>query len=363
MKILYVTTISNTLDFFPRHIEYLVSNENLVDVACNIIKPVNNRIRELGCNIHNIPFQRTPFSVDNYKAYRLLKKLIEEESYDIVHTHTPVASAIVRLACMKINTRVIYTAHGFHFHKGSSVLNWLLYYPVEKMLSRFTDSLITINNEDFARASNSFDAKNVRLIHGVGIDAKNNSKLVVDIEKKRKELGIPRDAKLFISVGELNINKNHRVVINAVSRISNENIHYVICGVGSEKSNLLKLAQNLGVSEKVHLLGYRNDILEIMKASDALIHPSSREGLPVSIMEALSVGLPVIASKIRGNADLIQDNINGWLVDNNNIDEFVYRITDIVNGGSFDKNKIYHSVTKFDFSEIIPHIYDVYNSY
>ena len=171
MKILYVTTISNTMGFFTSHINMLLDKGHTVDMACNLVKPINSQLIERGCKIYQMDFSRTPLNRTNYKAYKDLKKLILEEKYDLVHTHTPVASAITRLVCKNIKgTKVFYTAHGFHFHKGAPIKNWLIYYPLEKWLAKYTDTLITINKEDYERAKSKFKAKRVEYIPGVGLD-------------------------------------------------------------------------------------------------------------------------------------------------------------------------------------------------
>lgn len=321
LKILYVTTISNTMDFFLAHIDMLLGQGHTVDLACNIVKPVNPYLIERGCRVFNLGFSRTPLRMKNYVAYKRLKKLILEENYDIVHTHTPVASAIVRLACKNLNDiKVLYTAHGFHFYKGAPIKNWLIYYPIEKWLSRYTDVLITINKEDYQRAKKFFEAGRVEYIPGVGIDVNKFANVTVGKTAKRNELDLPEDAFVVLSVGELNKNKNHEVIIKAIAKLNNPNIYYVICGQGSLEGYLKELANNIGIDDKVKLLGYRGDIPEILKVVDVFAFPSRREGLPVALMEAIASGLPCIASKIRGNIDLFEQ-WNQGLFHPTNVDE------------------------------------------
>lgn len=329
MKILYITTISDTMGFFPDHIKMLLGQGHTVDLACNIVNPVKQEIINMGCKIHQIPFQRFPLRKDNLIAYKMLKEIIIDEGYDLVHTHTPIASAITRLACKNIKKiKVLYTAHGFHFYKGAPIKNWIIYYPIEKWLSKYTDTLITINKEDYERAKNDFKAKRVEYIPGVGLDIDKFTNVVVDKAGKRQELGLPEDAFVILSVGELNKNKNHEVVIRAIAKLNNPNIHYVICGKGSLESYLKKLSTELGIGENLHLLGYREDIPEICKISDVFAFPSFREGLPVSVMEAMASGLPVICSQIRGNTDLI-DTMGGGLFNPHSIDSCKKSILEI----------------------------------
>ena len=321
MKILYVTTISNTVNaFLIPHIKMLIDEGHHVDVAFNIEQEVKSEINEMGCKVHVLPFQRSPLKKDNILAYKMLKSIIISEEYALVHTHTPVASAIVRLACRELfDVRVFYTAHGFHFFNGAPILNWLLYYPIEKWLSRYTDTIITINNEDYIRAQRKLKANRVEYIPGVGIDVGKLTTLSIDKESIRNKLGLSIDDFVVLSVGELNKNKNHEVIIKAIANIDNKDIHYIICGQGKLHNYLIELSKGLGVENQVHLLGYRNDITDICKMSDVFAFPSYREGLSVALMEAMANGLPIICSNIRGNSDLVKEGKGGLLVKSNNI--------------------------------------------
>lgn len=269
---------------------------------------------------YDVKFARFPFSKTNIKAYKQLKKLIQENNYDIIHCHTPVAGVLTRLAARKNkNTTVIYTAHGFHFFKGAPLLNWLIYYPVERFCARFTDKLITINKEDYERAKQFKLRKNgkVYYVPGVGINLEKIQNLKVNVKQKKKELVISEDIPVLLSVGELIKRKNHKTVLKALSQIKDKNFIYLICGRGVLKEYLHNLTKQLGLESKVKFLGFRKDIAEICKTVDLFIFPSYQEGLPVALMEAMACELPVIASNVRGNRDLIAkenlfepDNIN-----------------------------------------------------
>ena len=318
MRILYVTTIGATMGFFKSLINELIAEGHIVDIACNEMESaVPNCYREWGCTIHQINCSRSPLKADNVKAISELSRIVKDNNYDIVHCHTPIASMCTRLACRKIRKlglKVIYTAHGFHFYKGAPLKNWLLYYPVEKICSYFTDTLITINKEDYDLAKRTMKSKKIEYVPGVGIDVDRFRNVVVDRKAKRQELEIPEDTFLLISVGELNENKNHEVVVKAVGELKDKNIHYAIAGAGHLKEHLLKVAEGVGVQERIHLLGFRSDVNELYKVADLCCFPSKREGLPVALMEAIASGISCLASQIRGNVDLI-NHINGNLFD------------------------------------------------
>lgn len=307
MKILYVTTIGLTMTFFKDLVKELIDKGNTVDIACNEdIRPVEQCYHEWGCIVHQIDCTRSPFNTGNIKAVKQLRKIAVDGRYDIVHCHTPIAGACTRLAMRplrKNGLEVIYTAHGFHFYKGAPFLNWLIYYPVEKICAHFTDALFTINHEDYDFAKKKIKVKQIEYVPGVGVDIDKFKNIVVDKSAKRKELGIPEDAYLMLSVGELNENKNHQLVIRALAEINDSGVHYAVAGVGPLKEYLLNLAKELGVADRVHLLGYINDIPEIYKIADLNAFPSLREGLGLAAIEGLSAGLPVVCLDNRGTRE------------------------------------------------------------
>jgi len=323
--------------FMMPNINALIDMGVSVHVACNFnegntcptyeIDVLKEELTKLKVHCYQIDFSRKIIQIaDNLKAYKQTKSLMKKHNFDVVHCHSPIGGVCGRLAGKATNTKVIYTAHGFHFYKGAPLLNWLLYYPIEKWLARYTDVLITLNKEDYYRAQKSFRAGKVAYIPGVGIDIKKLSEVDVDKDLKRKELGVPKDSFILLSVGELNKNKNHEVVIRALAQMKNLNIYYIICGQGSLANYLIKLSKDLGIDEQVHLLGYREDVYEICRVSDLFVFPSFREGLSVALMEAMGCGLPVICSNIRGNKDLIEDGKGGYLFEPDNMKELISKI-------------------------------------
>lgn len=369
MKILYVTTVSGTMDFFPEHVKMLLQEGHSVEIATSCsLKPINPMYNELGCKVYDIPFSRSPFSKDNLKAYKMLKCLVETEHYDIVHTHTPNASMIARIACRSVRkkgTKVIYTAHGFHFFKGAPLKNWLMYYPVEKFCARYTDVLITINTEDFELAQKKIRAKKVCYVPGVGVDLEVIKSIQADRNEVRKSMGVPEDCLLLLSIGELNINKNHQIVLRALAKINNKNIHYVIAGVGNQKENLLNLAKELGLENQFHLLGYRTDALKLYQGADVFVFPSFREGLSVSMMEAMASGLPIACSKIRGNVDLVENGVGGYNFIPSDVDVLTQQISFFVDEPytRTDMGKAnLVAVQKFSLQNVLKNMKEIYES-
>ena len=334
MKILYITTIGCTMVFFKDFISKLIEEGHTVDIACNDRESkVDELYNEIGCNIYTIDSSRSPIDKGNIRAIKQIEKIVKENEYDIVHCHTPIAAACTRIACKgfrKKGLKVIYTAHGFHFFKGCPFINKLIFYPIEKICSYFTDVLININKEDFELAKKKFKAKKIEYVAGVGIDVAKFRDTCVDVSAKRVEIGVPEDAYIVISVGELNLNKNHKTVINAISEMQNDKIHYVVAGEGPLKEELNAFAYEKGIADKVHLLGRRNDVAELFKCSDVFVHPSFREGLPVAVMEAMASGLACVVSNIRGSRDLIVHGKGGIIVTDNCSDCYKAAISEII---------------------------------
>ncbi|MBR6533777.1 MAG: glycosyltransferase family 4 protein [Clostridia bacterium] len=367
MKILYVTTIGCTMNFFKNLINELIDAGHTVDIATNTTdSPVDECYSEWGCKIYPISCTRSPLNKSTLKAVKEIEQIVSQNHYDIVHCHTPIAAMCTRLACKKFRKnggKVFYTAHGFHFYKGAPFKNWLLYYPIEKICSYFTDTLITINKEDFNFAKNHLNAKSTQYVAGVGIDVKRFSDVQISKAEKRKELGIPENAILLASVGELNKNKNHQVILRAMAQLKNNNLYYIIAGKGKNADNLLSLAKKLGLENNFNLLGERTDIPEIYKASDICCFPSIREGLPVAVMEAMAAGLPIVSGDNRGSRDLCENGINGFLCSPFDAQEFTKAIHTITNDMELFENISNNNsliAQKFDYSIINKSMLDFY---
>lgn len=278
---------------------------------------------------YNITIQRSPFKSKNLQAYNQLKSIINQNEYQIIHCHTPMGGVLARLAARaarKRGTKVIYTAHGFHFCKGAPLLNWLMYYPIERFLAPLTDCLITINDEDFQLAkTHRFKAGLIRHVHGVGVNS-NIYTPVDSIQKNvlRHTLGYKPNDFIMFYAAEFNQNKNQQLLIQSLARVKSDIPHakLLLAGDGVLFEECQKLAASLGIEKMVDFLGYRHDIEFLLKMSDIAVASSLREGLPVNIMEAMSCGLPILATVNRGHKELVQNNLNGWLIDSTNIDEF-----------------------------------------
>lgn len=352
-RALIITTVSGFVPQFEmNNVRILQDLGYEVHYAANYHMPVytdnNERLEGTGIIQHQIDFVRSPYNIGkNIKALKQLVSLMRSIKFHLVHCHTPMGGVLGRIAAHKTNTKpVIYTAHGFHFYKGAPVWNWLFFYPVERGLAHWTDCLITINEEDYKRAK-QFKVKNsVRYIPGIGINIEKYKNISLDNEKKRQEIGVPNKAFLLISVGELTKRKNHFVIIKTLKRYRNPNTYYVICGTGKLYQKLENYIKRNNLQKNIILLGYRTDILELLNCSDCFIFPSLQEGLPVSVLEAMSQGLPIIASDIRGNKDLLTLYKGGYLVKRNNSKEYS-KILDKISLKKYDREKILNLNRRF----------------
>lgn len=282
---------------------------------------------------YNIPIQRSPFQTKNIAAFQELKNVINKNDYNIIHCHTPMGGVLTRLAAKqarKRGTKVFYTAHGFHFCKGSPVMNWLLYYPIERELARHTDCLITINEEDYNLAiSHRFRASEIEHVHGVGVDTSLFKPIDKEDRCKRRErFGYKEDDFLMFYAAEFNKNKNQQFLIKALAKIKDSipNARLLLAGEGLLQDSCKKLTSELGVKHMVDFLGYRNDIVNILPMCDIAVASSLREGLPVNIMEAMACGLPVVATENRGHNELVVNQYNGWTISPENTNDMAGKI-------------------------------------
>lgn len=327
-KALVTASVASMIDLFNMdNIHTLQELDYEVHVASNFafgsitsqdrVEVFRQELETAGIFVHHVPIPRSIFDIKNiWSSYKQMRQLCEQEQYDIVHTQSPIGGVVARLAAKKLRkkgTTVIYTAHGFHFFSGAAKKNWILFYPIEKYLSRHTDVLITINQEDTNRAER-FHAKKVCYVPGIGIDIEKFQQQPDSRTKLREDLGISENDFVLMSVGQLSKRKNQETIIRAMAQIPDKNVKYLIVGLGELEEADHKLSEDLGVRERVIFAGYRSDVNELLHAADCFVFPSLQEGLPVSLMEAMAAGVPVICSRIRGNTDLVTDGMEGVLV-------------------------------------------------
>ena len=285
---------------------------------------------------YDIPFERSPFMPQNVECYKKLKDVIDQGDFQIIHCHTPVGGVLGRLAARtarKKGARVLYTAHGFHFYQGAPLKKWWMYYPVEKVCSFLADEIITINLEDYHFAKRNFASANIHYIPGVGVNSEVFYSGVLTKEDRklmRAALGLEPEQKMVLSVGEIISRKNYKTAIDAIAKFKPEQIRYYICGQGVLRSEMKAYVKEQDVEDRVVFLGYRRDIPRLCACADVFLHSSYQEGLPVAVMEAMAAGVPVVASRIRGNVDLIEDGVNGFLCDPEDASGFAESIRKIL---------------------------------
>lgn len=318
-KVLFVATVPGHINTF--HIPYLKLFKDKgyeVHVASNRNDDIKYCDRKI-----IIPIKRSPYKISNLKAIKELKKTIEEEKYEIIHCHTPMGGVVARLAAKKARkkgTRIIYTAHGFHFYKGAPLKNWLIFYPIEKILSRYTDTLITINKEDYELAQKKFrkKCKDIQYVPGVGVNIKKIQIETTDKEKKelKKSIGLKNDDYILTCIARLDDNKNQGFLINVIEQLirKNKKIHLLLVGGDELNGFYQNIVKTKKIEENIHFLGNRTDVPQLLSISDIVLSASKREGLPVNVIEAFASGIPVIALNCRGMSDLIENDINGYIV-------------------------------------------------
>ncbi len=332
-KVLFVSHTSNFVKFNVPYLNWFREEGYQVHYASAGEEPLPQNCCD---KEFHLPFNRSPFHYSNIKAYFILKKIIEREQYDIIQCHTPVGVAVARMAARKARkqgTKVIYTAHGFHFYQGAPKKNWILFYPVEKFLSKYTDCLITLNEEDYKLAgAKKFKAKEIYKIDGVGVNLASFFPLsTLEREKLREKNNIKPDDFVMIYVAEFIPRKNHELLLRVLPALKSEipNLKLLLAGTGKEFENCKNLADKLGISDFVEFLGYCRNISELCNISDLMVSTSRQEGLPIGVIESMACGLPIVCTAIRGQVDVIHENVNGLLFPIENAAELKEKILEL----------------------------------
>ncbi len=365
-KVLFSATVdSHILHFHIPYLKLFKDNGYEVHVATN----GNEEIPY--CDVkHVVSFERSPFKINNLKAIKQLKKIIDEEKFDIIHCHTPMGGVVTRIAAMKARkngTRVIYTAHGFHFFKGAPILNWIIFYPVEKLLSYKTDCLITINEEDYNLAKKKFKTKYIELVNGVGVDESKFNFEMSETEKieLRKSLGFKKDDFVIIQVGELNKNKNQIMTIKVIKELikKHKNFKLMLVGKGILQEKYKKIVKQLNLEKNIVFTGYRKDITKLMKISNVAVSTSLREGLGLNLVEAMRSKVPVIAVENRGHKELVKNNYNGFLFKKDDMENFKEKLLELYNNSKlrnkYATNALEYS-RRFLIDDVLKKIEDIY---
>lgn len=315
-KILYTaSTDIHILNFHIPYIKWFKLQGYEVHVACN-----GNRMIPGADNVYYLPFSRNPIHKDNLTAYHQLKQMIKEHEYQLIHCHTPTCGVVTRLAAVgarRRGTKVLYTVHGFHFYKGSNFLSWMVFYPIECLLSSISDGVITMNNEDFKSLKNwKFRTKGKFCIDGIGVNPDRLEHVYSNRETMRKELGFASDDIVFFYIAEFILRKNHSFIFNSLKRImeKNSSVKFMFAGgFSTEKIKMESIVEKNGYVDRVKFLGYQTQIGKYISVADVGLSSSKAEGLPIGISEMMFKGFPVIASEIRGHKELINHGKNGYL--------------------------------------------------
>ncbi|MBQ4264939.1 MAG: glycosyltransferase [Clostridia bacterium] len=363
-KILLVANVvkEHVLKFHVPTIRYLKEQGWTVDVAASGEENVPYCDRQ----IRGV-WKRSPFTPDTLRGVKQLRSVIEKEQYDIVYCHTPVGALVARLAAVRARrrgTKVVYFAHGFHFFTGAPLINWLLFYPIERILAHFTDLQITLNDEDYARAKRCFPKRlPVVQVPGVGVDFSRIN--VDDAEAARKRLRgewrIGQDALVLIYVAELIRNKNQKMLFETLikTKKTHPDTYLVLVGPDHADGAFQRLAQQMGVADSVIFTGWRKDIGECLHAADIAVASSLREGLALNIVEAMYCGLPVVATDNRGHVPIIRDGENGFLVHVNDSDTMAQRVIALAQDKALRRRMTQHDVSRYSAEAIAKQIYEI----
>ena len=377
-RVLIVASVVSFIEWFNKeNVDYLNKKRQCeLHIACNFdymedtdearTRTYIDKIKSEGVILHNIHFARSPFSKDNIACYKQLKAIIDENHFDLIHVHTPTVSILTRLAARKARkegTIVMYTCHGFHFHNAAPKKNWMMFYPMERLMSWFCDYIVTINKEDFNRAK-TFHAPNVRYIPGVGVNINRIHDCKIDKKAYKREIGVPEDCVLVLSIGEMIERKNHEVIIRALAKVENKNVYYAICGKGSLREHLEEIANELGVGDRVKFLGFRRDIPELCNTADISAFPSRIEGLGLAGIEAMAAGVPLVSSNVHGILDYVLDGKTGYAIDPEDVDGYAKAIASLAGNETLRKDmaaNCWNAVAPFNLDYALRMMWNIYD--
>lgn len=376
-KALIVASVASMIEQFNReNINILDGLGYQVFVSTNFTEPGNislERARQLKEELENrgivcidTPFHRNPLHHQNLKAFRILNRLVREQNIDLIHSHSPTGGILARLVG-RINkvSQNIYTAHGFHFFKGGPLLNWIAYFPVEWLLSNWTNVLITINEEDYQLAKKIFKVKSVYKIPGVGIDYNAFQGQIGSGKELRASLGLKPSDFVLLSVGELNSNKNHLTVIKALETLKDDRLKYVIVGEGRNRELLESYITGSELAQQVHLIGYRKDVAQLCDMADVFCFPSRREGFGLAAVEGMAMGLPLLTSNIRGVTEYSKAGLTGFLYNPMDVKGFSEGIRLLMDDSCRERMSCYNreAAKQYDVSIVNQIMTEIYASF
>ena len=370
-KILFVASVmEHIIAFHLPYLEWFKSQGYEVHVAAKAEKGFFSDVIDV---FHDIDFKRTPYSLGNISAYKKLKSIINTNHYSIIHCHTPMASVLTRLAGIgtrKQGSKMLYTAHGFHFYKNGPISGWMLYYPIEKFLSYFTDAIITINEEDFeALHKYKFKCGGKYLVPGIGVNTAPIKISTPELKSKlRREYGYDEDAFILFYAAEFIYRKNHKLIIESIPYLKDAipNLKVVLAGRGELLDECIELAEKLNIRKYVDFLGFRRDIPKLVALSDVGVSSSRQEGLGITLAEDMFAGLPVVATKDRGHNEMIVDGYNGFFFGQDNKEEFCDRILKLYNSSELRHlmgNNALLSIQKFSIENSLKEHINIYRKY
>jgi len=315
MKILFATTVAVTHEMFllPYARHFRAQGWRVDGAAAGITD--SQECRKSYDHTFEMPWSRNPLNPRNLiAAVGRIRALAKNGNYDIVHVHTPVAAYITRCALgrmkYRLGLKVVYTAHGFHFHPGGNPVANVVFLALEKSAGRLTDRLIVINRSDWNSALIHGIVPSEHVIHipGIGVELKDYDPARVNgdsIDNFRSSISLNRESPLFLMVAEFHSGKRHIDALKAFQGVRAD-AHLAFAGTGTLLGKIEDQARRMGIEKRIHFLGYRKDIPILMRSSVATILPSVREGLARSVMESMCLGTPVIGTDIRGIRELLE---------------------------------------------------------
>lgn len=360
-KITYIITRSDSIGGASVHLLDLIPAITKLGIETELLIGgkgiMYERALDLGINTTALNhLQREINLIEDYKAYQEIIAHLKKQRPDIVHLHSSKAGILGRLASKKLEIPCVFTAHGWAFTEGVSKPKRLLYKMIEKTIAPYANKIITVSEYD----------RELALQNGVGTEEQ-----LIAIHNGVKNSTIPIQPKQdekpcrLVMVARFDQPKNQAILLEALSRLSDLNWHLDLIGDGPNLQNCKNLARKLGLENNINFEGRSNEVEKFLSLSDIFVLTSNWEGFPLSILEAMRIGLPVIASDVGGVKEAVISGLTGYTVPRDDLDGLIQKLRELITKPSTRKKMGQEALNRylehFTFEEMIRKTNDVYN--
>ncbi len=310
-----------------------------------------------------LPFEKKMQSPANFRAAAILRGEIRKEGYDLIITHTSLAAFFTRLTARGSTARLVNVVHGYLFDDDTPALKRNVLLAAERLTAPQTDLLLTMNAWDHDTAQKYRLGKRMERIPGMGVDfARLDRATPEDGLRLRRKLRLTQEQFVLLCAAEFSVRKSQHTLIEAMAKLP-QNVVLVLCGEGATQEACRQLAKRLDLGTRVLFAGQVDDMPVWYRMAGAAVTASRSEGLPFNVMEAMHMGLPVIASAVKGHLDLIADGETGLLFPCGDADACAERVRRVIDDAALQETLGTYgrvSVERYALDAVLPEVMELY---